>query len=87
METSKNDANSSVPATAGAVTPPVRTIIGRYFDRVASDTSGLTFEEWAPPELAHHAPKLDGAFWAEHGPTPHCVIKSPNEPIVWAGAA
>ena len=23
--------------------------IGRYFDRVASDTSGLTFEEWTPP--------------------------------------
>ena len=50
MERSKNDTNSSVPATAGAVTPPVRTIIGRYFDRVASDTSGLTFEEWAPPD-------------------------------------
>ena len=24
--------------------------IGRYFDRVASDTSGLTFEEWTPPD-------------------------------------
>mmetsp|Transcript_23315 Transcript_23315/g.57868 ORF Transcript_23315/g.57868 Transcript_23315/m.57868 type:complete len:212 (+) Transcript_23315:749-1384(+) len=23
--------------------------IGRYFDRKASDTSGLTFEEWIPP--------------------------------------
>ena len=24
--------------------------IGRYFDRVASDASGLTFEEWTPPD-------------------------------------
>jgi len=24
--------------------------IGRYFDRVASDKSGLTFEEWTPPD-------------------------------------
>ena len=24
--------------------------IGRYFDRVATDTSGLTFEEWTPPD-------------------------------------
>ena len=24
--------------------------IGRFFDRVASDTSGLTFEEWTPPD-------------------------------------
>ena len=24
--------------------------IGRYFDRVASDPSGLTFEEWTPPD-------------------------------------
>ena len=24
--------------------------IGRYFDRKASDTSGLSFEEWTPPE-------------------------------------
>ena len=23
---------------------------GRYFDRVASDPSGLTFEEWTPPD-------------------------------------
>ena len=23
--------------------------IGRYFDRAASDASGLTFEEWTPP--------------------------------------
>ena len=24
--------------------------IGRYFDRAASDASGLTFEEWTPPD-------------------------------------
>ena len=24
--------------------------IGRYFDRMAVDTSGLTFEEWTPPD-------------------------------------
>ena len=24
--------------------------IGRYFDRVASDANGLTFEEWTPPD-------------------------------------
>lgn len=24
--------------------------IGRHFDRIASDTSGLTFEEWEPPD-------------------------------------
>ena len=24
--------------------------IGRYFDRKASDPSGLTFEEWTPPD-------------------------------------
>lgn len=29
--------------------------IGRYFDRVASDTSGLTFEEWTPPTGSNFA--------------------------------
>jgi len=41
------------------------------------------FEEWAPKGLEHHAPKLPEAFWAKHGPKPHCVIKSPNQPIEW----
>ena len=45
------------------------------------------FEEWAPPALAHHAPKLDETFWTEHGPKPHCVIRSPHAPIVWAPRA
>ena len=25
--------------------------IGRYFDRIASDTSGLSFEEWQPEHV------------------------------------
>ena len=41
------------------------------------------FESWAPPGLEHHAPKLPEAFWAEHGPKPHCVIRSPHAPIQW----
>lgn len=41
------------------------------------------FEQWAPPGLEHHAPKLPEAFWKKHGPTPHCVIRSPNAPIKW----
>jgi peptide-methionine (S)-S-oxide reductase len=42
------------------------------------------FEEWAPAALREsHAPKLPEAFWREHGPTPHCVIKSPNAPIAF----
>jgi peptide-methionine (S)-S-oxide reductase len=40
------------------------------------------FQSWAPKELQEkHAPKLPEAFWKKHGPTPHCVIRSPNEPI------
>ena len=41
------------------------------------------FESWAPKGLEHHAPKLPEAFWAKHGPKPHCVINSPDEPIRW----
>jgi len=41
------------------------------------------FEEWAPPGLEQHAPKLPEAFWKRHGPKPHCVIRSPDEPIKW----
>eukprot|EP00965_Chrysotila_dentata_P109104 3605136-Pleurochrysis_carterae.AAC.1 len=32
----------------------VRVRVGRYFDREASDLSGLTFEEWTAPEGACH---------------------------------
>ena len=35
--------------------------VGRYFDRDASDTSGLTFEEWQP-ELVFTP---QGVCWAE----------------------
>lgn len=42
------------------------------------------FESWVPEPLREKfAPKLSEAFWKEHGPTPHCVIKSPNDPISW----
>jgi len=41
------------------------------------------FDSWAPPGLEHHAPKLGEEFWKVHGPKPHCVIRSPNEPIKW----
>lgn len=48
------------------------------------------YEEWAPKswseeQLARHAPRLPEAFWKAHGPTPHCVIRSPNAPIQWSG--
>eukprot|EP00927_Polykrikos_kofoidii_P071246 TRINITY_DN67542_c0_g1_i1.p1 TRINITY_DN67542_c0_g1~~TRINITY_DN67542_c0_g1_i1.p1 ORF type:complete len:281 (+),score=43.11 TRINITY_DN67542_c0_g1_i1:59-844(+) len=42
------------------------------------------FVDWAPEELRDvHAPKLDERFWQKHGPKPHCVIGSPNQPIKW----
>lgn len=42
------------------------------------------FESWAPKALTDkYAPKFTESFWKEHGPTPHCVIQSPNAPIQW----
>lgn len=46
------------------------------------------FDDWVPShwsdELrAKHAPKLQESFWEEHGPTPHCVIRAPHNPIDW----
>jgi len=44
------------------------------------------FAEWCPsPELLerHSANMLPEQFWKKHGPTPHCVIRSPDAPIVW----
>lgn len=42
------------------------------------------FESWAPAALKEkHAPKLPEAFWKEHAPTPHCVIRSVDTPIKW----
>jgi len=40
------------------------------------------FAKWCPAGLEHHAPKLPDSFWAEHSPTPHCVIRSPDAPFV-----
>ena len=42
------------------------------------------FDQWAPPALWHHAPKLTKSFWDEHAPTPHCVVRAENEPLVGA---
>lgn len=42
------------------------------------------FEEWCPPDLKEKfMPKLGEEFWKQYGPTPHCVINSPDAPIVW----
>ena len=44
------------------------------------------FESWCPAELRDKpelAPKLPPAFWQKHAPKPHCVIRSPNPPIVF----
>jgi len=45
------------------------------------------YQEWVPAALddkvkEKHAPKLPDKFWEEYSPKPHCVIKSPNKPIV-----
>ena len=57
--------------------------IGRYFDRVASDTSGLTFEEWTPPtgsSFVINATELRGVNFTmtpkEPGPPPVEVRRS-----------
>ena len=40
--------------------------------------------DWAPEDLKDaHAPKLDDAYWAKHGPTPSCTIGVPNAQIKW----
>lgn len=41
------------------------------------------FEDWAPETLRMHTPKLPEAFWKKHGPSPHCVVRAPDEPIKW----
>eukprot|EP00304_Pavlova_gyrans_P007521 CAMPEP_0206041426 /NCGR_PEP_ID=MMETSP1466-20131121/5959_1 /ASSEMBLY_ACC=CAM_ASM_001126 /TAXON_ID=44452 /ORGANISM="Pavlova gyrans, Strain CCMP608" /LENGTH=258 /DNA_ID=CAMNT_0053416123 /DNA_START=82 /DNA_END=858 /DNA_ORIENTATION=+ len=42
------------------------------------------FETWCPKELQEkHKPILSEDFWKEHAPTPHCVIRSPNDKIKW----
>eukprot|EP00928_Gymnodinium_smaydae_P017559 TRINITY_DN16713_c0_g1_i1.p1 TRINITY_DN16713_c0_g1~~TRINITY_DN16713_c0_g1_i1.p1 ORF type:complete len:334 (-),score=36.50 TRINITY_DN16713_c0_g1_i1:44-1045(-) len=43
------------------------------------------FASWAPEGLADkYKPKLGEDFWRMHGPKPHCVIMSPNDPIPWS---
>lgn len=55
-----------------------------YCSAQPQEVSLPPFEEWCPPELREkYAPKLGEDFWAKHGPKPHCVIRSPNEPIQW----
>mmetsp|Transcript_72963 Transcript_72963/g.165473 ORF Transcript_72963/g.165473 Transcript_72963/m.165473 type:complete len:265 (+) Transcript_72963:81-875(+) len=59
-----------------------------YCSAQPQEVSLPPFEEWAPaeftPELRErHAPKLPEEFWQKHGPKPHCVIRSPHEPIVF----
>jgi len=46
------------------------------------------YDSWVPRSwpaelVAMYAPKLPEAFWKEHGPKLHCVIRSPNEPITF----
>eukprot|EP00434_Breviolum_minutum_P009781 symbB.v1.2.008613.t1/scaffold541.1/size189716/9 len=42
------------------------------------------FESWCPEDLQEkYKPKLSEEFWSQHGPTPHCVIMAPNEPITF----
>jgi len=44
------------------------------------------YDSWCPAELkakTELAPKLPEAFWAKHGPKPHCVIRAPHAPIEW----
>jgi len=40
-------------------------------------------EDWSDELKAAHEPRLPEAFWQIHGPKPHCVIRSPNEPITF----
>jgi len=45
------------------------------------------YQEWVPISFddkvkEQYAPKLPDRFWKEYSPKPHCVIKSPNMPIV-----
>eukprot|EP00931_Biecheleriopsis_adriatica_P004357 TRINITY_DN10603_c0_g1_i1.p1 TRINITY_DN10603_c0_g1~~TRINITY_DN10603_c0_g1_i1.p1 ORF type:complete len:300 (+),score=78.57 TRINITY_DN10603_c0_g1_i1:30-902(+) len=42
------------------------------------------FDQWASPALRQEfAAHLPEAFWAQHSPKPHSVIRSPDSPIIW----
>jgi len=63
--------------------------IGRYFDRVATDTSGLTFEEWIPPDgssFVINATELRGVNFtmtpAQPGPPPVDLRRSARHAAV-----
>ena len=68
-----------VPLTLDADPPPIVADCSAQPQQVSLPP----FETWAPKGLEHHKPKLPEEFWKLHGPTPHCVIRSPNEPISW----
>jgi len=60
-----------------------------YCSAQPQEVSLPPFDVWAPEGLKDkdkHAPRLSEEFWREHGPKPHCVIRSPNEPIQWRGS-
>eukprot|EP00434_Breviolum_minutum_P030947 symbB.v1.2.027369.t1/scaffold2804.1/size138365/4 len=54
-----------------------------YCSAQPQEVSLPSFDSWCPKGLEAHAPKLPEDFWKAHGPKPHCVIRSPNEPIKW----
>eukprot|EP00009_Paramoeba_aestuarina_P008738 CAMPEP_0201520842 /NCGR_PEP_ID=MMETSP0161_2-20130828/12903_1 /ASSEMBLY_ACC=CAM_ASM_000251 /TAXON_ID=180227 /ORGANISM="Neoparamoeba aestuarina, Strain SoJaBio B1-5/56/2" /LENGTH=242 /DNA_ID=CAMNT_0047919349 /DNA_START=113 /DNA_END=841 /DNA_ORIENTATION=- len=39
------------------------------------------FSQWAPQGTESHAPILTDKFWEKHQPTPHCVLRVPNEQL------
>lgn len=44
----------------------------------------LTPPTWIPEELrGQYAPKLPEEYWAKYAPSPHCVVRDPNEPNKW----
>lgn len=58
-----------------------------YCSAQPQEVSLPPFEEWAPPNLQEmFRPMLPEEFWSKHAPKPHCVIRSPNQPIEWPEA-
>eukprot|EP00008_Paramoeba_atlantica_P014114 CAMPEP_0201482038 /NCGR_PEP_ID=MMETSP0151_2-20130828/6283_1 /ASSEMBLY_ACC=CAM_ASM_000257 /TAXON_ID=200890 /ORGANISM="Paramoeba atlantica, Strain 621/1 / CCAP 1560/9" /LENGTH=254 /DNA_ID=CAMNT_0047864505 /DNA_START=133 /DNA_END=897 /DNA_ORIENTATION=- len=57
----------------------------QYCSAEPQDVPLPPFEEWAPKDLADHAPKLGPSFWAKHAPKPHCVLRVPNEKLSYDG--
>ncbi|CAK0907153.1 unnamed protein product [Prorocentrum cordatum] len=43
------------------------------------------FERWGTPALlANFSQRLPEAFWSQHAPKPHGVVKAPTAPIAWS---